>query len=236
MSQQQSFAHALRALSLAVLIAASPLSSADDWDEREDRDDDRRSDELGAHWWQHAASFAVGENPINDDTGERCIVGQRGDVWFLYGSFGNEPGFPTVRECTVPAGVTLFFPIVNLVCIPFPGETLPENLQICRDLIDQADILNLEINDRDRSQLIKRRTQSRPFVLSLPEDNIFDFEGFDAPAGTYLGVGDGYYVKTKLRKGVHTIRIRGGISAFDFELDVIYVLNVVKPAKSIAPR
>jgi len=40
--------------------------------------------------------------------------------------------------------------------------------------------------------------------------------GSDAPAGTYLGVGDGCYASLKLRKGQHTVRIQSGKSSFPF--------------------
>src|ERR1044071_3560105 len=65
---------------------------------------------LTAEWWQWAYSIPPSENPTVDLTGEKCAVGQRGSTWFLAGSYG---GRPAVRNCAVPAGSTLFFPVAN---------------------------------------------------------------------------------------------------------------------------
>lgn len=194
-----------------------------------------KNDALSARWWQHVASFTVSESPVNDDTGSRCNIGQRGTYWFLYGSFGNDPGFPTVRDCEVPVGSVLIIPIVNTLCIPFPGETIPDNRAICKDFIDLAESMSLEVDGKDVSHLIRRRTQSAPIVISMPEENIYDFptEGQDAPAGTYVGVADGFYAKMRLPKGRHTVHIRGEVPAYGFALDVIYNLNIVRPARFI---
>ena len=47
--------------------------------------------------------------PVLDTTGENADVGQEGPVWFLAGNLGGI----TVRECAVPEGKALFFPILN---------------------------------------------------------------------------------------------------------------------------
>jgi hypothetical protein len=62
-------------------------------------------EQLSAEWWQWALSIPVSENPLLDETGEKCVVGQRGSEWFLAGNFA---GGRTTRTCTVPEGKTLF--------------------------------------------------------------------------------------------------------------------------------
>ena len=63
-------------------------------------------DKSGASWWQWVLSIPVDENPLLDTTGEKCMVGQSGGVWYLAGTFGA----PTVtRDCTVPAGTAFLF-------------------------------------------------------------------------------------------------------------------------------
>jgi hypothetical protein len=57
---------------------------------------------LSAEWWQWALSIPPSENPLADTTGEKCMVGQHGSVWFLAGSFGS--GGTITRKCTVPKG------------------------------------------------------------------------------------------------------------------------------------
>ncbi len=43
--------------------------------------------QLSAEWWQWALSIPTPQNPMLDTTGAHCMVGQRGDVWFLAGTF-----------------------------------------------------------------------------------------------------------------------------------------------------
>lgn len=42
-----------------------------------------------------------------------CTLGQSGRVWFLAGVTFYEPDVPVYRSCTVPAGVALFFPVID---------------------------------------------------------------------------------------------------------------------------
>src|SRR5688572_13524708 len=73
---------------------------------------------LSAQWWQWALSIPPSTNPLLDQTGADCMVGQRGDLWFLAGGlFGGT----FTRTCAVPEGVTLFFPAVNSVQFDTPG-------------------------------------------------------------------------------------------------------------------
>src|SRR5262245_26501057 len=74
--------------------------------------------QLSAEWWQWALSIPAAENPQLDTTGGDCVVGQRGDVWFLAGTFG---GGTVTRTCSVPEGTVLFFPVVNFVYFDSPN-------------------------------------------------------------------------------------------------------------------
>lgn len=180
-------------------------------------------DSLGALWWQHAMSIPYDKNPILDETGAQCGIGQTGDTWFLHGSFG---GPQIVRDCSAPAGRRFFLPIVNWICLPYPGETIKENVDICQYVNDLTDTLELTVNGEPANQLIKRRAQRNPFDVTLPVDNILG-----ATPGTYVAVHDGYYAMLPvLPPGNHTIHIVGGTSAFGFSLDVVYNLTVVEPA------
>jgi hypothetical protein len=71
--------------------------------------------EWSARWRQWALSLPMGRNPFFDEVG--CLngdQGQEGPVWFLTGVF-NETGI-AVRECTIPAGKSIFLPVLNLEC------------------------------------------------------------------------------------------------------------------------
>lgn len=65
---------------------------------------------LAAEWWQWVLSIPESVNPLLDETGDDCVVGQRGPIWFLAGTFF---GGTAERECPVPSGTRLFFPVIN---------------------------------------------------------------------------------------------------------------------------
>src|SRR5437588_12909771 len=62
-----------------------------------------------AKWWQWEWSTPFAINPVFDTTGIDCGVNQSGPVWFLAGT----SGFNATRNCIVPAGKMIFFPIIN---------------------------------------------------------------------------------------------------------------------------
>jgi hypothetical protein len=70
-----------------------------------------------AAWWQYvlAASTTDPNNPLLSATGAGCGAGQAasGPVFFLVGTAGGLPTSVTRSQCTAPAGVALFFPLLN---------------------------------------------------------------------------------------------------------------------------
>jgi hypothetical protein len=67
-------------------------------------------DSLQERWWTWAATEGFDTNPVADLTGEFCDRNQPGDVWFFAGTFGET----AQRVCTVPAGLPIAAPVVNL--------------------------------------------------------------------------------------------------------------------------
>lgn len=178
-------------------------------------------DDLGARWWQHALSIPAAINPILDDTGASCTIGQSGDTWFLHGSFG---GGRIVRNCSAPAGRRFFLPIINWLCTPWPGETVKQNVRLCKEVNDLTDTLHLTIDGVSSDGLIKRRSQVNPFDVTVPDGNVYSW-----PLGTYVAVHDGYWAMLpQLSPGLHTIEIMGGVSAWSFTVDVVYNLTVME--------
>lgn len=193
---------------------------------------------LSAEWWQWALSIPPSENPLADATGEKCMVGQHGSVWFLAGVFNS--GEPTVRSCSVPKGKALFFPIVNSVNVDTPnvcGQG-PEHLSVetlrgfSAAFIDGATNLSVDVDGKAIRNL--RRVKSKVFAVALPEDNLFDAPcsgqtNPNVPLGVFApAVDDGYYLKLKpLKAGTHTVHFHAENPSASFVLDVTYNLTVV---------
>src|SRR5688500_7378520 len=76
--------------------------------------------EWTAKWWQWFLAIPNEGHPVRDLTGEKCSVNQSGPVWFLVGAWFEA----LERNCEVPYGKSILFPIVNTECSPAePGMT-----------------------------------------------------------------------------------------------------------------
>jgi hypothetical protein len=184
-----------------------------------------------AEWWQFVLSFPLGQDPVSDPTGALCQVGQRGGTWYLYGTFTSAAAH---RECTLPTGKQLFFPVFNQVNVAFPGDTPKLLRSQIAPLIDAADVLEVDVDGEALPPAELRRLTSGVFEVVLQEDNLFD-AFFPIPAGIYgPAVADGIWVLlSPLPEGDHEIRILGGIGA-PF-VDVTYHLHVVAPQGIVPP-
>src|SRR5258708_978188 len=95
----------LLALLLALAVPAPVLLGGDDDHDRDkDHEDSESFKKLSAEWWQWALSIPTSVNPLlelepKDPKEERCMIGQRGSVWFLAGVFGASAA---TRTCSVP--------------------------------------------------------------------------------------------------------------------------------------
>ncbi|SJM90105.1 hypothetical protein CRENPOLYSF2_1470010 [Crenothrix polyspora] len=153
------------------------------------------------------------------------MVGQRGNTWYLAGTFINEGNAqakvaeitPTSSiSCTIPQGKTIFFPIYNYINFNTPGvcgqgET---NLTVIGMRKSSADHVNMVKKSSislyvDGKKYAYNRKVSPVFELTLPEDNIWDAgcSPDGVPGGVYsAAVDDGYYAQvTNLQPGEHTI-------------------------------
>src|SRR5207249_3862565 len=94
--------------------------------------------EWGAQWWQYVLGIPADENPLFDNTGAQCGLGQWGAVFFLVGTATTGP--VVRKECQVPADTGLFLPIINISCaVPEDGSTATDIAKVCSDIIDQVD-------------------------------------------------------------------------------------------------
>lgn len=172
-----------------------------------------------AKWWNWMVSAPMPENPIVDETGEHCEVGQNGPVWFLGGTVGGS----AERKCVIPEGKAILFPIINSMC-DFAGEptiSSEKGLLACAKT-DSDQAINMRANI-DGFNLVSSRVQSPLSDISFPENNIYG-----APSGDTQMVSDGYWVFLQpLPKGNHQLSFGGetasspalGISAFATSVD-----------------
>lgn len=186
-----------------------------------------------AQWWQFIMSIPAAINPI-DDTGSRCMYGQRGPAWFIAGTFGGTAS-PTTRQCAIPEGKAVLFPVLNVVDVNVPelsgvdqsADDLRAETAPC---LDNATQLVVEVDGQPLGKLDKSRVRSVVFELTLPDGNLF---GIDP--GTYSpAIDDGYYVMLRpLSVGVHQIHILGASSGCPlllgkpFSSDVTYDVTIV---------
>ena len=194
---------------LAVLATSFALGAP----ARADDDSDASSwRSLTGQWWQWTLSTPADTNQVLDGSGAFCMVGQRGPVWFLGGTF---TGQPTVRTCSVPDNVSLFFPVINRFTFNSPGCEQP---------------------DTDYSMAFMR-SQIAPYIdgatgLQVLLDNrpFFGINCIVAGQVYSPAADDGYYVRLRpLPAGQHHLSIRG-TDADGFTVDVFYTLNVVRAA------
>ena len=181
---------------------------------------------LSAQWWQWALSVPAAVNPLTDPTGANCAQGQGefSNVWFLAGILD---GPAVTRDCTIPPGKSLFFPILNTfqACDPPPAACPP--LADLRELVasqmNNPLLLEASIDGVPVQAVSSYRAASSVFSLQLAADNVFG-----APAGTYEpAVADGYYLLvTPLTRGQHTIHFKGTTGDDSFTTEVTYNLTV----------
>ncbi len=203
--------------------------------------------EWSAEWWKWCFSLPADRHPLFDTADSSA--GQSGNVWFLGGTFtliededGSASGVVT-RDCTVPKGTALFFPILNTECSTVEGNGDTEaELRDCAAFYGSAAMnpdsnLQCTIDGMPVKDLDHYHVQSPAFMYGpLPEDNILQALGLDVPAGTTsLSVSDGIDVMLEPSSaGRHTIHFSGsGIyteaeHGFDyvFHLDITYHVTV----------
>lgn len=216
---------------LLALVAAGPAAA---------NGNGGKYSELTARWWQwvfalDAPTDANGNNtnPLLDTTGEYAARGQEDGIgpankyFFLAGSFN--PG-SVERTVTVPAGKTLFFPVIN-AWVDNTGDppttySVPELKSIAAGFVDSNTSRYARLDGRD---LETPRIQSPVFAYFLPDENNLLNVQFGVSGPNFVGrvqpaVSDGYWtVIPPLTPGEHTLEFGG---SGGFTLDVIYHLTV----------
>jgi hypothetical protein len=176
--------------------------------------------QLQREWWQWAMSIPSNSNPIYDRTGKNCGIAQRGDVWFLAGSTGAT----VTRSCSVPAGVSLFVPLVNTFC--FPDASFSDSFCVTDsdNFIESflGGTLALTVDGTSVTPTDVR--DETDFNFAVGANGVFG-----AKPGIYRAtIARGFWAEVApLSPGPHVVHIQAAGTLF--ALDVTYDLNVVAP-------
>lgn len=178
--------------------------------------------ELGAAWWQWAASLPVGQHPLVPDSKAGCEAGQQGSIWFLGGAFSSAPSlqYDLSRGCSVPRGTALFFPIINYAITSVPDGKDSEAVlrKKVNDTLAPVKDLYAELDKIPVDDLRSYRENSVPFPINAVADGIF------LPGPHKLAVDGGFYLLVEPPSpGKHTISFRGSVPLSPSEL---FTLNV----------
>lgn len=186
-----------------------------------------------AAWWEWVLEIPAAENPNLDLTGQNCAQRQVDVVWFLGGSFGPDP---VVRTCTIPAGKSLFFPLINNGYFAFlsdPPEQRTEAFVRSQASCTQPAQIEVSIDGFEVPNPLQYFTgpsgsESPIFNVELPPGNVL---GADATAIPELALTpsaeQGYYLfLSALRPGRHTIRWVASGCTQGGKQDVTYHLKV----------
>lgn len=180
------------------------------------------ADVWAGRWWQWLKSFARSNNPVTDASGALCTEGQVGDVWFLANA--SNP-VPVARECTLPAGLSLFFPVLNYIY--YAGQDTPITCEQAREGVAgrvQTPVgLVVSLNGEAIDAPLAHRTAST---------QCFDPQVHTTAKGerswAWPGAADGYWYALKpLPPGTHTLHFAGRVRGFG--QDVTYTLHVLPP-------
>lgn len=191
--------------------------------------------EWSVQWWQWAYSIPTPSNPMLDTSGADCDVGQKGPMWFLVGYFFGD-GTPIERDCTVPQGKYILFPIANATWIQTrqdqeanPQYTETDYRRLANEFLPPSVGGDMEATLDGKPIIFNPKTpiiqsQSPVFTGKFPEDNVFSDYGYSASDLTgYPIVSDGWWVVLPpLSRGEHVLYFRAGKS----QQNVTYHLTV----------
>lgn len=157
---------------------------------------ERTQNDWSEAYLQWVAAFPREASSVSDRTGALCAAKQDGDVWFLAASNG---GAPVDRQCSVPAGKTLFVPIA--LTLERSGNKEPDCASMAR--IAAADLSHVT-----------------DLSMSIDGLSVFGLERHRQPTGECFALGlrqvprsaaktavaDGWYVMLQpLPAGPHTL-------------------------------
>lgn len=233
-------------ITLFILVIPTPIWAQDTPETAEKAG---KYGELSATWWQWIYELPAKDangtntNPILDSTGAYAAAGQKNGsgpdnkYFFLVGAFGGQ----VTRTVKVPAGKTLFFPVLNTEYDNFPGCSPTTNYTVAqlralakRDMdAVTTKYARLTKEGRNHAQSLDIfRTTSPVFSYKVPAKNdLYTYVGCGDPRyaeRVHPSVADGFWsVLPPLDPGKYTLEF-GGTTSYGFSLTVTYHLTISK--------
>jgi hypothetical protein len=191
-----------------------------------------------AEWWRwvyETPPAADCAEPSGDVSGALCSLGQAdsdSEVFFLTGTFG---GSVRRKDCIVPEGKALFFPLVTSSADnagePEDSQQTDDQLRTRIDgefAVMPPNELFLSIDARQIKHLDRYAVQRARYEYTLPESpNIYDCSGAPGITGTFHGFTSGYFVMLPpLSPGEHEIEFGGVVGEGD---DTFVTRSIYRP-------
>jgi hypothetical protein len=200
--------------------------------------------EWSAEWVQYVNAFHSPGcvNPLSDESGASCAVDQdpESPVFFLVGTFGG----PAKRKCKVPAGKSLFLPMMNV---------WGDNAGVAKDMLLSQDEIRtyvehayknvdtkrlwLKVDGMALTGLDEGGVKSAPYTIDLAKgDNGYTCQGVKGVEGKFDGQVSGYWAMLEpLPKGEHTVEfglkrgldlLSGDPSQPEIEISIHYTIEM----------
>lgn len=174
-------------------------------------------------WWQWAHSAPRMVNPLVDDTGVNAGTNQKGPVWFLAGTFGENK--TPRRACVIPRNKSVLFPVINYEMNELENPNIKAGSALIRHVMEDIDDITVKEAVIDGQVVPIYRIASDPkiFSLGINHDNCIGVSG-----GTTEAAADGYWVFLKpFDQGSHHIYFHGACSAGTRNASAEYRLTVL---------
>lgn len=171
-------------------------------------------------WWNWALSTPIIENPVLDETGAYANINQRGDVWFLAGTVGDENKIAH-RTCEIPEGKAILFPVINYIFADDPQCQEWELIEHVQKDIDDIVLTEATINGQ---QVSSYRIKSDPSVFELctNQENMLKIRQEYTKASA-----DGYWVFVKPpNRGEYEIFFHGACSGGLRNASAHYIVKI----------